>query len=381
MASNYPGALPALDASPTHGEVYDDILAIATELGTDPRGASATVKARLDTLAVLEGWTDLGNLGASVTVTGADATFRRRKGTLSVASCAVTVTLAADQVLDLALAQDGTGGRAATFSGVDVWMTSTGSAPSLTSRAALAVDRFYFENVAGVVYGYWLTETISGGGSLTVQDESGAVATGVTQIDFQGLGVSASSGTGEVVVTVPGTSSPRTTTPLSPSGAVAERFPRQYLALSSQAALASGRLSLFAIELLAGQVVSTITFFAAGAAASAPTNQWFSLWDASRNLLGVTNDDTTTAWGIPTSKTLTLASSYTVPTSGLYYLGIVVVASTPPNLMGAAGSPALGGIAPILSGTSTTGLTTPASAPASADAITADSFNPYAYVS
>ena len=314
--------------------------AVATPAATDEFAvaqAGASKKMTLAQIAVslLEGWTDLGNLGASVTVTGADATFRRRKGTLSVASCAVTVTLAADQVLDLALAQDGTGGRAATFSGVDVWMTSTGSAPSLTSRAALAVDRFYFENVAGVVYGYWLTETAS----------------------------------------------TRTTTALSPSGAVAERFPRQYLALSSQAALASGRLSLFAIELLAGQVVSTITFFAAGAAASAPTNQWFSLWDASRNLLGVTNDDTTTAWGIPTSKTLTLASSYTVPTSGLYYLGIVVVASTPPNLMGAAGSPALGGIAPILSGTSTTGLTTPASAPASADAITADSFNPYAYVS
>lgn len=40
--------------------------------------------------------------------------------------------------------------------------------------------------------------------SLTVQDENGTVATGVTQIDFQGAVVSAAAGSGEVVVTVTG---------------------------------------------------------------------------------------------------------------------------------------------------------------------------------
>lgn len=43
-----------------------------------------------------------------------------------------------------------------------------------------------------------------GGGSLTVQDENGNVATGVTQLDFQGAGVTATPGTGEVIVTIPG---------------------------------------------------------------------------------------------------------------------------------------------------------------------------------
>lgn len=42
------------------------------------------------------------------------------------------------------------------------------------------------------------------GGSLTVQDENITVATGVTQLDFQGAGVVATSGTGEVVVTIAG---------------------------------------------------------------------------------------------------------------------------------------------------------------------------------
>lgn len=43
-----------------------------------------------------------------------------------------------------------------------------------------------------------------GGGSLTVQDENSNVSTSVTQIDFQGAGVTATSGSGEVIVTIPG---------------------------------------------------------------------------------------------------------------------------------------------------------------------------------
>lgn len=42
--------------------------------------------------------------------------------------------------------------------------------------------------------------------SLTVQDENGNVSTAVTQIDFQGAGVTATAGTGEVIVTIPGAS-------------------------------------------------------------------------------------------------------------------------------------------------------------------------------
>jgi hypothetical protein len=57
-----------------------------------------------------------------------------------------------------------------------------------------------WDNTAGL----WVPETPAAGGSLTVQDESGNVGTGVTQIDFQGAGVTASAGTGEVVVTIPG---------------------------------------------------------------------------------------------------------------------------------------------------------------------------------
>lgn len=47
-------------------------------------------------------------------------------------------------------------------------------------------------------------------GSLTVQDENTNISTGVTQIDFQGAGVTATAGTGEVIVTIPGGSSATT---------------------------------------------------------------------------------------------------------------------------------------------------------------------------
>jgi hypothetical protein len=162
---------------------------------------SVTAAKLAATLAAIEAWTDLGNLGATETINGAANKVIRRKGTLDQA-CAITLSTSADQQIELVLAQDGTPGRAATFTGVNVWLTNAGTAPDLTGRAALAVDRFFFENVGGVVYGYWLTETISAGGSLTVQDENSNVATGVTQIDFQGLNVSAASGSGEVVVSV-----------------------------------------------------------------------------------------------------------------------------------------------------------------------------------
>jgi hypothetical protein len=46
--------------------------------------------------------------------------------------------------------------------------------------------------------------TPSAAATLTVQDENSNVATGVSQIDFQGAGVTTTSGTGEVIVTIAG---------------------------------------------------------------------------------------------------------------------------------------------------------------------------------
>ena len=110
-------------------------------------------------IAVLGDWSALGNLGATETVTGVEDYLVRSAGTLDQA-CAVTIATSANMQIDLQLTQDGSGGRAATFSGVDVWHTQTAAAPVLTGRSAGDVDRFYFEDIAGTCHGYWLTETM-----------------------------------------------------------------------------------------------------------------------------------------------------------------------------------------------------------------------------
>lgn len=145
--------------------------------------------------------------------------------------------------------------------------------------------------------------------------------------------------------------------------------------------LNTGQLSLVGIYLRAGQVINNITFYSATTAASVPLNQWFALYDKNRNKLAVTADNTTTAWAAETGRTLALAAPYTVPTSGMYYLGICVVASTCPTLRSEVSGVVVTGTAPILAGVSTTGLTDPTTAPLTAAALTASGNFPYAYVS
>lgn len=167
---------------------------------------------------------------------------------------------------------------------------------------------------------------------------------------------------------------------LRPTGALTETVPRSVSRLENIAFLASARLNLVAVYLTAGQTVTTITFVSSTTALSTATNQWFALYDSARAKLAVTTDDTSTAWASNATKSLNLASPYSVVTSGLYYLGICVVATTVPTLAGLSSPAGVVGLAPILGGISTTGLTDPASAPTTAAAITAQGGIPYAYV-
>ena len=127
------------------------------------------------------------------------------------------------------------------------------------------------------------------------------------------------------------------------------------------------------IPLSRGMKVSTITFWSGGTGAGTPTNQWFTLRDSARVLLGVTADDTTTAWGTNVAKTLTLASPVVIPADGFYYIGIMVKATTTPTMTGIASiSTGPRAANPIPAGTTAdTGLTDPASAPSTAGALTA----------
>lgn len=152
------------------------------------------------------------------------------------------------------------------------------------------------------------------------------------------------------------------------SGTVSENIPRILCAEANLAALTSGTLLMQAIYLRAGQVARNISFCSATTAAGTPTNQFFALYDNNRALLAQTANATTTAWAANTVATRALTSAYTATYSGLYYVGIMVAATTVPTLKGLTAKTAsqLAGTAPILHGNSTTGLTTSLPNPAAA---------------
>lgn len=81
-------------------------------------------------------------------------------------------------------------------------------------------------------------------------------------------------------------------------------------------------------------------------------NQWAVISDASRNVDAVSADPTSAAWNANTEKTFTLSSSWIAPSTGVFYVGLMVAATTVPSLHGGTGAyPDTR--SPILSGYST----------------------------
>ncbi len=169
---------------------------------------------------------------------------------------------------------------------------------------------------------------------------------------------------------------------LGPTGTIAETHPRELLSeTNSTIPNVSGTLWMQAINLMAGQLVSNITISSGTTAAGTPTNYFFALYDINRGLKAVSANQTTTAWAANTMKTLAMTTPYRVPTTGVYYIGLMMTATT---VITSKGNTArivnqLAGQAPILQGTSTTGLTT--AMPDPAGAISANSASLYAAVS
>jgi hypothetical protein len=147
-----------------------------------------------------------------------------------------------------------------------------------------------------------------------------------------------------------------------PNGALGITIPDRG-APSNSSPLSSGRLCLQAIALEAGATITNIVWMSATTAGSAMTNQWFGLFDNNRNALRLTADQTSGAWGANTAKSVALTSTFVTTYSGLHYIGVCVV-GTPPTLMGLTPSNSAAiAVPPIVSGFSTTGLTTPPGLP------------------
>jgi hypothetical protein len=158
------------------------------------------------------------------------------------------------------------------------------------------------------------------------------------------------------------------------------------------AALTTTDISFFAIELPTGMTLSNIAFLSGSTAAGTPLNQWFCLYDQNYNALAVTADNTTTAWGTQTLRSLAIgntysagwnvASSFTTTYTGIYYLGIMVKATTVPTLVGGSINGTAAALTPVTGFTDTahTGLSVPTGAPALATVSGVLGVFPYAVV-
>ena len=159
------------------------ILGRVTAASGDPEELTAAQTRSL--VAVLGDWAALGNLGATETITGVDDQIVRSAGTLDQA-CTITVTTTADQVVELMLTQDATGGRAVTWSisGV-VWLTQLGTAPDTSTAPAGSVHYVKVTNVAGTPYAEWRTEPPVEAFTYAIGDETTAITTGAGKITFR----------------------------------------------------------------------------------------------------------------------------------------------------------------------------------------------------
>jgi len=170
---------------------------------------------------------------------------------------------------------------------------------------------------------------------------------------------------------------------------IAESFPRTLIPGNAGASgfYASQTLLLTLIALPAGLTVTSIAFASGTTPLNTGTHQIFGLFDDNtghetgtpRALLRGTSDDTSTAWAATTVKTLNLTSPYTTVNEGLFYVGILVAATTPPSLLATTGvTTAVTGLAPILCGSSSTGVT---ALPNPAAAMTAAQSTAWCYLS
>lgn len=139
-----------------------------------------------------------------------------------------------------------------------------------------------------------------------------------------------------------------------PSGAIAATMTPWIV--STSGSVTSGTVRAHAIYLPKGATISSITFVSASAALGSGTHQIFGLYDSTLAKVAETNDDTSTAWGTNTAKTLNLTTPYVVTADGLHYLALLVTATNMPNLHASSGPSALD-VSPYWSAHFDTGVT------------------------
>jgi hypothetical protein len=194
-------------------------------------------------------------------------------------------------------------------------------------------------------------------------------------------------GTGIIYPNIPGAKPSSIGAPplsdLLPTGWSTETMPRSAITSNTSGGLVSGTLYMAAVYLTAGTVVHNLTFVAGTVPGATMTHWWMGLYDSSRVQLATTADQTSAAIPAATLSTQAIAAtaagaatSFTTTYTGLHYIGLMVAATTVPNLLGVGGAGNVAfGIAPILSGISDTAQTAPPAFPHTATTLSATAMN------
>jgi hypothetical protein len=169
--------------------------------------------------------------------------------------------------------------------------------------------------------------------------------------------------------------------PASPSTFVRRNLPRHGLYDSAgdtgQVALVTQVMTSVPIYLQAGDVITNVSFRSGATAAGTPTNWFVALYSSAATpaLLSQSADQTTGAIAANTTITTALAAAQTIGTTGVYWVGIMVKATTVPTLLGCAVAPAIATGERNLSQSSGSSLTD--TAPSTITSVTAKNFCPY----
>ena len=159
------------------------------------------------------------------------------------------------------------------------------------------------------------------------------------------------------------------------TGAIAETIP-WCMPWVASSALTSGRLYMCAI-MLPSCVVSNVSFLSMSTALTTGSSPhlWFALYDASRNLLGQSADDTSPSWATYTLKTKPLSAPVSV-SAGLHYVAFCVVCGSGGAMMTMASIAAQGLlVTPARSGYADSSLTDTAPNPAAAITVQSSAFH------
>lgn len=161
---------------------------------------------------------------------------------------------------------------------------------------------------------------------------------------------------------------------VGPNGAFRVSTDRVSTVLSS-ASFTSGTLYVALIALYENDVITSIAAHTGGTSWTNVTHSWGLLADLNLQVLAVSSDVTTSTASANANQTWNLTSSYTVTTTGYYYVGFNQTNTTGPYTLLSNNGLSLGQInstiPPIALGTSNTGLTTPLSVGATLTALTA----------